>query len=119
MADKNAILMDRDAGMKYREIAQKHNVSYQYVKQVCGKCQPNKFQFVREEACVYPNWRAWMNEEKVSMAELIRRMGLSSSGVNYDALRKCMIGQYQPKKPYIDKLLAITGMTYEKLFAEE
>ena len=50
---------------------------------------------------------------------IAQRMGLSSSGVNCDALRKCMIGQYQPKKPYIDKLLAITGMTYEKLFAEE
>jgi hypothetical protein len=30
-----------------------------------------------------------------------------------------MRGDAQPRKPYIDKMLAVTGMTYEELFYTE
>ena len=119
MADKNAMLMDRDSGMKYRDIAQKHGVSYQYVQQVCARYYPSKFQFITEEGCIFPNWRRWMNEERCSRYELLRRMGLATVGVNLANLRKYMSGKYYPRKPYIDKLLKATGLTYEELFAED
>ena len=118
MADKNAMLMDRDSGMKYRDIAQKHGVTYQYVQQVCAKYFPSKFKFIEESSCIYPNWRKWMNDERCSRYELLRRMGLCTVAGNLDQLRMCMKGKYYPRKPYIDKLLQVTGMTYEELFAE-
>jgi uncharacterized protein YjcR len=38
---------DRNAGMKYKEIAEKYGVSYQAVSQVCAK---------RKGVCVYCKW---------------------------------------------------------------
>lgn len=116
---RERILDDRDAGMTYREIGEKHGVSYQYVSQVCSKYNPYRFKFITKTGCIYPNWRRWMNDEKCSRGELLRRMNLVSESENYRRLGDYMRGVTSPRKPYIDKLLQATGMTYEKLFAEE
>lgn len=46
-------------------------------------------------------------------------MGYPCFGETCAKLRTYMRGESHPKKPYIDKLLEVTGMTYEKLFALE
>lgn len=116
---RERILEDRDTGMTYREIAAKHGVSYQYVNQVCGKYNPERFRFIKKESCIYPNWRKWMNDEKCSRAELLRRMNLVAVSENCVRLGAYMKGEISPRKYVIDKLLSITGMTYEKMFAME
>lgn len=107
--------MMRDQGYKHREIAEKFGVSRQYVAQVCGVCDPAYYVPV-DERCIYPNLRIWMNENKVSRKKLLLRMGLTESPKNYDRLTSYLRGDAHPRKQYIDRMLAATGMTYEKLF---
>jgi hypothetical protein len=105
--------------MTYKEVADKHGVSPQYVSVVCGKYNPDKFRYITEVGCVYPNWREWMNRNKVSGFELLRRMGFEIGTNNSARLHSYMRGETSPRKHYIDKLLEITGMSYECLFSEE
>lgn len=109
-------LAARDSGMTYEEIAIMFGVSRQRVHQVCGKYNPCRFQFISEKGCIYPNWRNWMNENKVSRYELARRMGLLSSQTSYvNAISGYMSGKCEPKMWFIDKLLEVTGLKYEVL----
>jgi transcriptional regulator with XRE-family HTH domain len=119
MADKNQILEDRDTGLRYADIARKHGVSRQYVSAICGRYNPSRFRFITETGCAYPNLRQWMNENKVSLFELLRRMGFEVHSANSERLRSYMTGRAEPRKPYIDKLIAVTGMPYEMLFDDK
>lgn len=112
------MLMLREQGLTYREIAEKLGVSNQYVSMVCGKFEPAHFQYIGDN-CVYPNLRNWMNEHKVSRREFLRRMGLTGNNGNYERFASYMRGESHPRKQYIDKMLAVTGLTYEKLFYRE
>ncbi len=116
---KQQMIEDRDAGMTYKQISEKYGVSSQYVCQVCAKRLPYRFQFIKEDSCIYPNLRRWMNNEKCSKNELLRRMGFTPIAANSAQLSAYMMGENFPRKPYIDKLLQATGMTYEKMFAME
>jgi hypothetical protein len=113
---RNAILADREAGMKYREIAEKHGVSYQRVAHICGKNNPHYFRFITEKTCTYPALRHWMNENKVSRAELLRRMYGHYEPTTSVRFRDVLNGKADPTKRTIDRLLNVTGMTYEQLF---
>ena len=116
MADKKDQMRKmRDQGMKYRDIAAKFGVSYQYVAQVCRQYEPEKYRPV-SVSCVYPNLRKWMCDNKVGCGELLRRMSLEYHGNNLSRLYRLLNGSYQPRKGYIDKLLQVTGMTYEVMF---
>lgn len=105
----------RDQGMKQREIAELFGVSKQYVSTVCAVHQPGKYIPVGKD-CVYPNLKRWMNENRVSKSEMLRRMGLERHQNNMGRLTRCIRGESQPRKDYIDKMLEVTGMTYEVMF---
>lgn len=110
----------RERGLTYAEIAEMFGVSKQRVAQTCGKHQPKHFQHITEKGCIYPNLRKWMNENKVSKYDLVRRMGfVNSQSAASVALREHMIGKIEMKKSYIDKLLKVTGLSYEVLFYQE
>ena len=108
----------RDQGLTHREIAEQVGVSRQYVSTVCGSYDPIYFQYINE-GCVYPNLREWMNTNKISRRELLRRMGLTPRHNNSEKLSRYMRGENDPRKDYIDRMLKATGMTYEKLFYRE
>lgn len=110
---------EREKGMKYREIAEKYGVSSQVVAQACGKAQPSRFRFWTEKTCIYPNVRAWMNENKITSRELQRRLGWETCSVNYIYISDYLSGKTYPRKQIIDKLLSVTGLTYEKFFETE
>ena len=115
ISKRKQMQMMREAGSKCKEIAEAFGVSKQYVSQVCGKGNPKYFQIVGDD-CPYPNLRNWMNENKVSKMELLRRIGLASVPSNYERLCSYINGKTFPRKPYIDKMLKVTGLTYEELF---
>ena len=115
MNKKDRMKLMRESGMKHREIAEVFGVSKQYVADVCGKCDPAYFVPIGSE-CIYPNLRKWMNDNKVSRREFMKRMGLTPHTNNNERFCRCLRGEYQPPKPYIDKLLMVTGFTYETLF---
>ena len=110
--------MLRDQGLRYKDIAEKFGCSKQYVAQVCGKHDPAHFLPIGDE-CIYPNLRKWMNENKVSRKEFLRRMGLTPHSTNYERFNSYITGNCHARKPYIDKMLEVTGFTYEELFYTE
>ena len=113
------MILDREAGMTCMAIAEKHGVSYQRVQAVVGKYNPAYFQRIQESACIYPNLRRWMNDNKVGKRELLRRMGMEAYPRACQDLSIVMAGRKSPRKAYIDRMLQATGLTYEEMFYTE
>lgn len=122
MADKqlraDIYMADRNKGMTYKEIAKKHGVSHQAVAQVCAKRSPGHFKPYTQEEVVYPNLRMWLNENKVSRTEFIRRIGWETNASASAQVSGWFRGCRFPTKKIIDRFLAVTGLTYEELFWE-
>lgn len=110
---------DRESGMTLQEIAKKPGVSHQAVAMACSKFNVSYFRPVSEKQCIYPGLRAWMNENKVGQAELIRRMGKGIGGRTSERIRCILRGNHDPKKNEIDLMLKVTGLTYEEMFKED
>ena len=108
----------REEGMSYREIAGKYGVTYQRVAQVCAK-GGSRFRPYKETEVVFPNLRKWLNENKVSRAEMLRRMGRQPHSAGIKTMTGWLSGEHDPSKLQIDRMLAITGLTYEQFFARE
>lgn len=107
---------ERDKGKTYREIAEMYGVTYQAVCNACGKQNYDRFRAWTKDRCIYPNLRNWLNENRVSAKEFLRRMDLTSGGNTELAFRTYFKGENYPKKQTIDKMLAVTGLTYEQMW---
>jgi len=118
MATRAEKLALREQGMTYRQIADQFGISYQAVAHSLASYNPKRFQYITETGCVYPNLRKWMNDNKVGQSEFARRCQFSNSPGNKNRMRGYLIGLADPPKRTIDKILAVTGMTYEEAFGE-
>ena len=98
---------ERATGKTYRKIAELYGVSYQNVQQACA-WKPSEY-----GSCIYPQIKKWMNDNRVKLPEMAKRMYVTDS-----SLRSALNGSASLKKEYIDALLALTGMTYEELFKQ-
>lgn len=119
MTNKQQILALRSQGMTYRQIAQSVGVSFQWVSIICGQADGSHFRPVTEQSCVWPMLRQWMNENKISRNELLRRMRFNTSGNTNAKLARILRGEQELSKPWIDRLIFATGLPYEQLFAQE
>ena len=109
----------RAQGKTYAEIAKVYGLSTQYINQMMARYKVSQFRPLTDEQCVFVGLRCWMNENKCSMAELARRrFGFFPGGTSMQGWRSKMHGGIQLKKDDIDKLIEITGMSYEELFRE-
>lgn len=104
-------LADRENGLSYRQISEKYGVSYQSVHSAVCLVDGSYKTVISERGCIYPNLRSWLNQDR------------QRSDRFFQAMRGCCIreilkGSQMPKKNVIDKMLAITGMTYEEMFRE-
>lgn len=109
-------IAERDKGLSHQEIADKYGVSRQTVSQACAKHSPGHFKPYTPKQVVYPNLRRWLNENKVSRSEFARRLGNIGYGNSYCTLSGWLRGDHFPHKQVIDKILAVTGLTYEELW---
>lgn len=112
-------LADRNNGMTFQQIADKYGVSKQTVHKCIGNTSAPNFRPFSPTNCVYPNLRNWLNENHVSLQEFTRRMGDTGYVGNSSAVGTWFRGVSYPHKESIDKILMVTGMTYEQLFATE
>lgn len=110
---------EREKGLTYQAIADKFGVTKQAVQCVCGKNCDAKFRRWDASKCVYPNVRKWLNENRITKAELIRRMGIETEASNYMRIGDYLRGKGYPLKQTIDRLLSATGLTYEQFFETE
>jgi hypothetical protein len=100
--------------MTYAEIADIYGCSRQNVGQACTSKQRL---YVRPKWCIYEGLRDWMNENCVSRTELFRRMyGHDLTDAIAGALRRRMTGASRWRMDEINKVLDVTGLTYEELF---
>ena len=104
----------RDQGYTLEQIGLLLDISRARAGQLVA--QQGRFQAVTEKGCIYVNLRAWMNKNRVSRAEFIRRMGYTNSPDTVTRFSTYLRGEHQPKKNFIDKMLDVTGMTYEEMF---
>ena len=112
-------IADRESGMTYTEIAEKYGVSRQAIHQVCAKRSIDRFKKITPERCIYPFVREWMNANKISVSEICRRLGWKSYPSAHRMVDRYLRGRIYPKKETIDKLLGVTGLTYEQFFEED
>ena len=63
---------------------------------------------------VYPNLERWMKENRFTQKMVADVVGMTACNFN----RICR-GKQDIAKRYIDKILELTGMTYEECFAKE
>lgn len=106
----------RAQGYSYREIAERLNISHQAVASSLSKSQDYAFRAITPVRCIYCGLRKWMNENKISVAELCRRMGYKGITNNHERISRKISGKTEIRKSEIDKIIRITGLTYEYLF---
>lgn len=108
----------RESGMTYKEIAEKYGVSYQCVGDVCRKYGVN-FKRHTAEDVPFPILRKWLNDNKVTRSDFARMMGMKPRNTTCDRISDWISGAHDPSKRVIDRMLAVTGLTYEEFFARE
>ena len=112
---------ERDAGMTYQKMSEKHGVSKQSIHQAMKACGYLGFEFrpFTKKQCIYHDLRLWLNINKVPVGRLVVLMGDLALEENVGKMRDVLSGIRIPNKKVIDKLIAVAGMPYEQLFAGE
>ena len=62
---------------------------------------------------MYPNLAEWLDSENLSYIEVADELGMSKA-----TLYNVIYGIVDPRKSTIDRLLKLSGMTYEEAFHE-
>ena len=110
----------RAEGMTYQEIAKACGCSYQNVSQVLARYNANQFRAFTKKRCCWDGLRDWLNDNRISLQELIRRrMGRNHTGSVADTLRRQLRGEQPLKMEDIDFFRELTGLTYEELFCSQ
>ena len=119
MTTREQCIQLSEQGLSQTEIAKIVGVSKQRVAHIIGKYCPGHFVKLTKVQNVYPNWRNWMNENRVTRREFVRRMGWKAEPSNTRLLSIWMSGKKYPQKKSIDLILKVTGLTYEQLFYKD
>lgn len=109
----------REEGLTYPEIAKKYGVSPQAVYIACAKRGARRFKPYTEKEVIYPNLRRWLNENEISRSEFARRMDRIPNASTRAQIGAWFRGDCYPLKSVIDKIIEVTGLSYEKLWEEE
>lgn len=116
--EKNQILemcKMRLDGYSLAEIADRFCVSREYVRQCTPQCKNDGSpRFRTNKNYIYPAILSYMRTNRISTKSLSEK-----SGIAYPTLSKYLTGTTNPPKPAIDKILHVTGMTYEEAFRTE
>lgn len=105
-------------GMTYAEIGQKMGISRQRVFQLIGDTRKGSHKLITEKECVYVGIRNWTNENKISRTALTRIINGTFHASKYERLIRVLKG-VDCHKHNIDKILKVTGLTYEEAFKLE
>ena len=113
---REALKLRVEENMTYAEIADQMGVSKAYVALLLKDSvkKPN-FHRWAWDSTPYPVLTQWMNEHQMSKMQLATALGYAPSSNNqYVVYRRLREGNLT--KNEIDKLLRITGISYENLF---
>ena len=114
MTNRTLVMELRAKGMSLSEIGRLLGVSRQAVHQLLNRRPSNRHSLGKK--IIYPNLLDWSIEHDCSREEFISRMGLPQDASSHSKLCKILNGKVLPKKDFIDKMIEVTGLPYEKLF---
>ncbi len=106
-------------GCTYQEIGDKYGVTKQCVQQSIANFA-GKERTVRQSSldrCIYPNIRAWMIDDNISMIKLSKICGLAETHIG--AVRTKLYGERDFKISEIKAILKESGKTFEYMFNTE
>lgn len=109
----NKIPEMRKQGYTIKEIAKELHVSKSVICELAPKGINNRKPEYQAKY-KYPNIKRWIAKNKVPARKLAKRLEIPES-----TLRAYMQGKVDIRKSVIDKILEITGMSYEQAFEEE
>lgn len=119
MTKKDQIISLAEECHTYSEIARIVGVSRQYVSQVlCLTGTPlTDFRKLSEKDCIYDGVRNWWNRNRMSYHKFFDLMGMRYHQTNIIRLQRYFSGEFHPRKDYIDRLIAVSGLSYDQLFS--
>ena len=109
----------RDQGMTQAQIGEVFGVSRQRVHTIIGKNDKRYFRALTKERCVWDGVREWMNKNQISVSEMTKLMYGNNIQGNQTKVADFMRDKAELRKRHIDKILSITGLTYEKAFVRD
>ena len=118
MNKKDKIKELRNQGKTYRQIAKSLNISPQRVGQVLTP-ENRLFRYWTEDSCIYAGLRKWLNDNKVTMKQLLTLMGYVYHSGTIERYRQAFNGKTALKLDAAIKLKRITGKSLDELFDEK
>lgn len=109
-SDKIEAFSMRLNGSSLQEIADKFGVSRQCIFQIVPTGTSYRLSN-NYESCIYPNIRRFLIENRYSYHRFA-----DLCAVSLTCMHNALIGRVSPHKSTIDKILEVTGMTYEEAF---
>lgn len=107
MKKKDIYNAEREDGKTYQEIADEYGVTRQAIQR---SLSAKSSQGLRKR---WPRLLLWMEQNNITNQKIAAAVGVCNQTVG-----DWLYGIHEPKKPNIDALLKVTGLTYEELFAE-
>ena len=113
----------RMQGLTFEEIGKRLGVSRQRIAQCCAGMNPEATVWACHkedlESIAYAGLKKWMLENRVSVPELMRRIGLDTGSSRSKHFRNRLEGKTQLPMREIKKILAVTGGTFEQMFTND
>lgn len=109
----------RNDGYTLQQIGDTFGCSREYVRQCLGNRSYSGTLKRTVEQIPFIGLRNWIDENKISVAELCEKMGLSEANGSQTYLTTYIYGKHEFRKSHIDKLIEITNIPYEELFRME
>ena len=113
----------RMQGLTFEEIGKRLGVSRQRVAQCCAGMDSKRTAWACHkedlESIVYTGLKKWMLANKVSVPELMRRIGMDTGSRRSESFRNKLKGRTELKITDIKGILAVTGGTFEQMFAND
>jgi hypothetical protein len=109
----------RELGYTYQQIGEMYGVSKQRVYQIIGKSNEKYFRYKDENSVVFVGLRDWMNENKVSINALCRKIYRNAHPVLVSKVINWLNGKNDIKLSVVKKILEVTGLTFEQAFRVE
>lgn len=113
----------RMQGLTFAEIGKRLGVSKQRAAQCCAGMNPERTAWACHkedlESIIYAGLKKWMLKNRVSVPEMMRRIGLDTGSSRSKHFRNRLEGKTQLPITEIKKILAVTGGTFEQMFTTE
>lgn len=113
--DKELIRQLAKEGKPILHIAREFGIPRWKVYNIILESGQKHFRPIMPGRCIYVNLRNWMNENRVSRDELIRRMGLEVNESTRNKVKNFMYGRVYPSVHEISLYMEASGLPYEEL----